>query len=365
MKRNNFHMNLLREVAKEPPTCEKDVSEFKFIRGEDDERSGYVGWQHFLKDEKNFIYRKTILHRHRKNLISLIYFFVHTKHVWEKFDKLIIIYIGLGRTRHILYLFDLFEKAGLKTKFEWHIYDKEEFHEDVVKYASLNMKFVKLFDEYFTEDVAQFYGGQKTIFVSDYHDSRITKLIYHRSKTVEEIINWKDNRLSTDKRLVINELTINDANKVRKLYEELRPICANVFMRIPSMISTQISSFYFMDGEICFYPWNGFQSSESRLFVTDYKFREWDTLKHELQSFHHNYVTRFCAFNTQQPEYKDYCPCWSCTYECSAILAFHKTFSISYVKSAFYETTSAVIDKLMGRELYWEWTSESLYTKEG
>ncbi len=365
MQKRNFHIDLYKETLLDYVPCERELSDFKYVLCDNDPMMAYKSLtQNATK--KKFVMQKTISHRRRRFIGIELYFFIDTRHLWINLDHVLVIFTGMSVNRHILYLWSLLERAGLMNKFEWHIYDKEEFHVDVVKYASLNRKNIKLFDEYFTEETAEFYAStskMKIMFICNSRNKDTTQLLYHRG----DIRNHTYTQEFTNTILASERI---DAEVQKHFYLKLKPICALLKYNISleeryEIEQNKVRYVEYLAGKFLFNPWDGFLAYGSRLIVTNNEMKTYDLWKLFQQRTYHNYVTRLCSFKTDKPEYRDYCPCWSCTYECSIIRDFHKTFNIPYSKNNFYEETSAVIDKLIGRELFWEWTYESGETMDG
>ncbi len=360
-RKTTFHIDLFKEVLTDYVPCEKELNEFEYMKNEDDQEIESKGALKYFSTDKRFVMQKTVSHRRRKYVFGELYFFMKTKDMWINLNCVIVIYIGMSVNRHILYLWSLLERAGLMSKFEWHIYDKEEFHVDVVKYANLHRENVKLFDEYFTEETAEFYSKKKTLLISDLRSKAIAQTMYKGPKSREEVQKFTHSEMDE---MNFQLLKSNEMNK--NIYLKLKPLYASIRFTLPAEFWPKVEPFYeFIKGKLLFQPWNGFLEQEVRVITNSREIMKYDTIKFAKQGYFHNFVTRLCSFKTDKPEYRDYCPCWACTYECSILIDFHKAFNIPYSKNNFYEETSAIIDELIGRKLYWEWTYETGRTMEG
>lgn len=237
---------------------------------------------------KKYEYNTILVNIHWGQLkLFMSEFFTLTEHVDFGVVKKVL-YIGAAPGNHIIALVDFFEEL------EFHLYDTQDFDS---RLKSLDN--VKINQRYFTdEDLENWKSKDKDyILISD-----IRSLDYSpdkrdkKSKEKNEIAVWNDMKLQ------------------EKWVVELEPSISLLKFRLPfayDFILKEGKTRKYLDGKVLKQVYNKPSSSETRLLVTDIKFKDWDITKYEEQSYYHNSVTRqSCKYynpltGTYKPLYKE------------------------------------------------------------
>ena len=216
-------------------------------------------------------------------------------------NSCIIVYAGAAEGFHLPLLFKLFPNTV------WHLYDPSPFCSELVK-MSKDQKQVYLYNEYFTDDVAQLWKHKCDIFICDI---RLSK----------ELRNEFEEQVAKDMSVQDNWTRIISPKMGTSLKFRLPYISSTIKQHIVKYIK----------GQILWQIWPPKNSTECRLIidsVNNNEFMEIDVVKYQNACSCHNMIDRVwktyelpCNDLEQVPGYDR---CFDCTAEAMVWLNYNK-----------------------------------------
>jgi cap2 methyltransferase len=206
----------------------------------------------------------------RKLLICEIEFITNHYDKYDKNKEKLCVYAGSASGYHINYLMNMFSDIT------FHLYDKGQH---LVEEGEQ----VKIFKEYFTDEIAESYKNKNVLFMSDI---RTLDIIGYKSQETDL------NKYKTD------EIIENDLLMQVSWCENMRPLSAMLKFRLPWYKKFTIT----VDGEIYFQPWAPMRSTEARLIPKLGTVKKWDNKKYEGILNYHNLITRHKEIETRQED---------------------------------------------------------------
>jgi hypothetical protein len=226
---------------------------------------------------------KTIHDGQRKLLMSEIEFMTNEYHTLDKNNK-ILLYIGASAGERSIHTYTL---AILFPEFEYHLYDKNDFYPRLTE-----LKNVKIFKRWFTDDDSKNYKGKNVLLISDMRDPDIGQ--------------YKKN-LNNPNIRKMNKIVFDDMNIQMNFYKDIAPASALLKFRLPwTPGKTE-----YLDGTIYYQIWQGLHSTETRI-VPNGKIKLYDNTSYEERLFYFNTETRFRYYNHN---YNCYGHCFDCMSE--------------------------------------------------
>ncbi len=229
----------------------------------------------------------------RKLFLSSLLFLTKYSHMSD-----LVVYAGASPGTNIIIL------AKLYPNITFHLYDPRPFDD------RLTMKNVKLFQSYFTNDIAKSYSDKK-------------------------ILLWSDIRTGTVEDDDFEEQIMENNNMQQKWHDLAKPIRGMYKFRLPYIIDNKtLSDIQHMRGVIWLQQWAPTTSTETRLIVkTEYK------IKNYTRKSQKSYEHRLYYFNTIDRQWATYdiysdiklmdvpCNCHDCTGEKYILSKYLKTIS--------------------------------------
>jgi len=238
---------------------------------------------------------KTALHwGQRKLLLSEVEFF---SIYWDalKIPNPICVYAGAAPGTHILLLSEMFPS------FTFHLYDPSPF---TIKASPK----IQLFNEYFTDDVADRYSGRKDIFFLSDIRTADYKLFQRESLASRGITQFDDNRLpigpydlvvaaTKESDMKTEDQIWGDMNMQQTWINRINPEHALLKFRLPYVQSGTDRVVPYLRGVVYWQVWSPQTSTETRLKPVRnssgiYDLAEWSTLEYEEWCIHHNTISR-------------------------------------------------------------------------
>lgn len=231
----------------------------------------------------------------RKLLLSEIEFFINEHKKFDKNKKKIVLYIGAStgiRSVHTYTLITLFPE------FEYHLYDSSDFF-PLLK----ELKNVKIFKRWFTEKDIPKYKNGNVFLISDIRNPIIG--VFKKQKDFRKM----------------NEVVLEDMNLQKFFYEQINPKSALLKFRLP----WDDEKIQYLDGEIYFQVWQGFDSTETRL-VPNGKLKKYNNRAYEERMFYFNKKTRTKYY---KHNIKCYGHCYDCMSELTILSKYMKLKNIT------------------------------------
>lgn len=210
----------------------------------------------------------------RKLLMNEILFMTKYGHLSDK-----VVYAGAAHGIHIPLLAQLFPKH----KFD--LWDPGDF-----KISDTNQ--IKIFNKYFTDEIAATYKGQKILFISDIRTGNPSMSFEEFEKEVETNNQWQRNWI-----------------------EIMKPSMSMLKFRIPFTIKEKYEYF---SGDIYLQPWAPVDSAETRLITDGKQMQKYDLIDYENRMYYYNNILRefqWIKHNIPTNKVKGLCHCHDCTYE--------------------------------------------------
>lgn len=199
----------------------------------------------------------------------------------------IVVYAGAGPGKHIPYLAEMFPDLTFE------LWDPNPF-------SIKQTKQIKIFNEYFTEDVAGKYtkDGKKILFMSDIRTA-------------------DPNKLGEDE---VEEYVFNDMEMQQKWHEIIKPKKSMLKFRLPwAKGKTK-----YLKGDIYIQVWAPQTSTETRLIPTK-GYYNYDNTKYESQMMYFNNITRVSLYEHNiKGEGIDYC--YDCRGEVDILEKYFKKY---------------------------------------
>jgi len=237
----------------------------------------------------------------RKLLLSEIEFLTIYYDDYGKDKEKILLYIGSAEGYHINYLIKMFPELT------YHLYDKRK------TYVKESDK-VKVFREYFTDEIAKKYIGKNVFIVCDIRNLEIRDIRKGMTTGEKSMIDM-DNLISGD--MIMQKIWCDIIQPKRAL--------------LKFRLSYEIKTSQYYDGRIFIQPWAKNTSTETRL-VPDLKtWKTYDNSEYEQRMFYFNTVTRRDKYdNTHFP-----ClgKCYDCMAEANILRGYIKRFEEQYTGS--------------------------------
>jgi hypothetical protein len=221
----------------------------------------------------------------------------------------IIVYAGAAGGKHIPYLAKMFPEVT------FDLWDPNPF-------SIKETEQIKIFNEYFTEDVAKKYSenGDKILFMSDIRTADTNKL------DAEEI----------------EEYVFNDMKMQQDWHETIKPKRSMLKFRLP----WDSGKTKYLKGDIYFQVWAPQTSTETRL-ITDkivngkIKYHEYDNTKYESQCMYFNNVTRVSLYpHNVKGDGIDYC------YDCRGEVYILEKYFLKYKKELKVKARNELIGEI-------------------
>jgi len=238
--------------------------------------------------------KKAVHWGQRKLLLSEIEFFTF---YWDStlIPNPLCVYAGAAPGTHITLLSKMFPA------FTFHLYDPSKF--DITETDK-----IRIFNEYFTEDVAKRYSGRTDVFfVSDIRTADY-KSIQREHLTKHGITEFDKEGapigpfdlivMSLREAETANEDKIwGDMNMQQNWVQIMNPEHALLKFRLPYAIDGKDRIVQYLKGIVYWQPWAPQTSTETRLKPIRnksgiYDLADWSILEYEQWSFHHNVVDR-------------------------------------------------------------------------
>ncbi len=342
-EKNMFHITLFETFLSNYTVFWRSQNKFSFLLQDDDPESKY---REMRTAGNKSTFRKTVHQGQRKLLLSELYFFIHTRPLWENHEHVIVVYIGSAEGSHLMILWDLLMGYDPK-KFEWHLYDSNPFDKRVKETAIKYPHMVTIFNEYFTEETVKRYEGKTTILISDIRDTSVGAFIKEAERDPDNLEKIYEANIK------VEEAVYRDNELNKNIYLMLKPLCASIKFRLPYIYNENSpKTSEFLSGEVLLQAWAPVNSTETRLIVKSPEIITWDNVKYEKQLAHHNQTTRRYLFYMRDKLYEPYCPCWDCTYEAGVLALFYRTFYPTLSVDNIYEDESRTIDWVLKKKLY-------------
>jgi len=238
--------------------------------------------------------KKAIHWGQRKLLISEIEFF--TLH-WDRelIPSPICVYAGSAPGIHIPFLSSLFPDI------EFHLYDPARFE---IKETDK----IKLFNQYFTDDVAKHYSGRNDIFfISDIRTSNnrakfldlLEKNGYNKFDRHGNPIGprYVLDKLEREANILNEDQIWGDMNMQQQWVLLMNPEHALLKFRLPYSFDGSERKLKYLTGIVYWQVWPGPTSTEARLKPVKnsqgkYELGNWSNLEYEQWGFYHNTVER-------------------------------------------------------------------------
>jgi hypothetical protein len=231
----------------------------------------------------------------RKLLLSEIEFLTLFTKPDDEVKQWLVVYAGAADGKHDIYLSELFPQC------EFHLYDPAKFDSALVKYSETHDN-IKIFNEYFTDEVCEKYKGKNNVlFISDIrsvpegYNTRVSEV----KKATKQGIEIK----KVDDSEKFDEEVVNNMAWQKKWVEIIQPRAYMLKFRLPypgNTIVKEIETEY-LDGDIYFQVWAGNTSTEGRLIgTTPIKYKKYDHGDYEEKMFHFNVVERASKYNVDE-----------------------------------------------------------------
>lgn len=204
-------------------------------------------------------------------------------------------YPGAACGRHIVYLANLFPQL------KFHLFDTQKFDRGLKKCPN-----VKIFYEYFTNELAEKYAKKNTILISDIRDLSIKERLGNSS----------------------NSVVHNDMIMQKEWYELMKPLTAFLKFRL----SWEKGKTEYLAGKIYFQVWQGRHSTETRI-VPNGKTKKYNNTKYEEQLHYFNRITRRKKYEHDLDK-KVYCQCYDCYSESEILRKYVEVFILEKDKKS-------------------------------
>lgn len=222
----------------------------------------------------------------RKLLLSSLLFLTQYSYL-----STLVVYAGASPGTNIIIL------AKLYGNIRFHLYDPRPFDKRLI-----GLKNVKLYQSYFTDEIAKKYSKKNCML-------------------------WSDIRTGTVEDEDFEDQVIENNNMQKRWHDLVKPVMGMYKFRLPYVISDKSSEgFYYMKGDIWLQMWAPTTSTETRLIVK----RDYEMIQYNNES----YEKRMYYFNTIDRQWKTYhknskfdlmdvpCNCYDCTGEKEILLSY-------------------------------------------
>ena len=232
--------------------------------------------------------KKSIHWGQRKLLLSEIEFFTM---YWDPIalPNPLCVYAGAGPGTHIPILSMLFPS------FTFHLYDPRNFN---IKPTDR----IKIFQEYFTDEIANNYSGRSDVFfISDIRtanygeieDEKYTKYGINKATASKNIID----KIYKEAQIINEDQIWGDMNMQQNWVLIMNPEHALLKFRLPYALDGKDKIVQYLKGVVYWQVWPPQSSTETRLKPVRssegfYEVENWSILEYEQWCFYHNVIER-------------------------------------------------------------------------
>ena len=219
-------------------------------------------------------------------------------------DSIVVVYAGAAPCHHLPLLIELFPNI------KWFLYDPRPFDKKFSPKLNVStIKNVRIFNEFFTDEIAKSWTDKCDIFISDI-----------RVNTEIEEGSWNQ---EFEDQVAIDMKQQSNWSKI------IKPRLGGMLKFRPPYIVKKIDEWFYLKGKIIFQCWPSSSSTETRLLF-DKNLIEipYDILKYEQQLSYHNLIERpwgtFIPPADNLEKVEGYDRCYDCTNEALAFLTYIK-----------------------------------------
>lgn len=251
----------------------------------------------------------------------------------------VIVYIGAAGGYHTVALAEMFPNH------KFLLYDPAPFSKQIITYARLNPKRIKIYNELFPPEEGSV--SHKELLEATSGDAGFLLISDIRRRDEQED-------------LPSNADVDADMELQFEICRKMNPKAAHLKCRLPYLEASEADiQVRLLKGVIYIQPWAGQRSTETRLIIeppyTDENTVTVSARWYESALFYHNLVTRFSSFIMESPTPLDfflgtiYDTCFDCTFERHVLLQYLSSPGLPGDYSSF-SAIYELIKKAIGRE---------------